>query len=44
MSAIEAGDRRLDLIEFLDIAHALEFDPGAFVTELHIRTHGPKKR
>ena len=34
VSNYENGERRLDLIEFLDIAHAIGFDPAKFVSEL----------
>ena len=27
----EAGERRLDVIEFIQIAHAIGFDPGEFI-------------
>ena len=28
----EAGERRLDVIEFIEIAHAIGFDPGKFIS------------
>ncbi len=34
ISKYENGERRLDLIEFLDIAMTLEFDPFDFIKEL----------
>ncbi len=34
VSKYENGERRLDLIEFLDIAAALEIDPLSFIQEL----------
>ncbi len=34
VSKYENGERRLDLIEFLDITAALEIDPFAFIQEL----------
>lgn len=34
VSNYENGERRLDLVEFLDIAHAIGFDPARFVSEL----------
>lgn len=34
VSNYENGERRLDLIEFLDVAHAIGFDPVKFVSEL----------
>lgn len=30
----ERGERRLDLLEFLEIAHAIEFDPHEFLDDL----------
>ena len=30
----ERGERRIDVIEFLEIANAIDFDPEAFVREL----------
>lgn len=34
ISKYESGERRLDLIEFLDIARALSIDPYAFINQL----------
>ncbi|HLO86399.1 MAG TPA: helix-turn-helix transcriptional regulator [Nostocaceae cyanobacterium] len=34
VSKYERGERRLDLIEFLEIAQALEIDPIAFINKL----------
>ncbi|GJE61109.1 helix-turn-helix domain-containing protein [Methylobacterium trifolii] len=34
LSAIEAGQRRLDLIELLDLAEAIGFDPHDLITAL----------
>jgi transcriptional regulator with XRE-family HTH domain len=34
ISNYETGQRRLGVIEFIDIAHALGLDPGATVAEL----------
>ncbi|MGB3509416.1 MAG: helix-turn-helix transcriptional regulator [Microcoleaceae cyanobacterium] len=34
VSKYERGERRLDLIEFLEIAEALEIDPLAFIEKL----------
>ncbi len=31
VAAIEGGGRRVDLVEFLDIAEALDFDPAAML-------------
>lgn len=38
VSKYESGERRLDLIEFLDVAEALEFDTSAFIEELKRRS------
>jgi len=34
ISKYETGERRLDLIEFLEIANALQFDPIDFILKL----------
>ena len=34
VSKYERGDRRLDVIEFLDIARAIGFDPNEFLQKL----------
>jgi transcriptional regulator with XRE-family HTH domain len=34
----EGGERRVDVIEFLEIARALKFDPSAFIQSF-VRTH-----
>jgi transcriptional regulator with XRE-family HTH domain len=34
VSKYERGDRRLDVIEFLEIARAIKFDPNEFVQKL----------
>jgi transcriptional regulator with XRE-family HTH domain len=34
VSKYERGERRLDVIEFLQVAQALEIDPLAFIEEL----------
>ena len=34
VSKYETGERRLDLIEFLEITKALELDPHSFIDEL----------
>ena len=33
ISRIEQGERRVDVVEFLDLAHAIGFNPGAFLSE-----------
>lgn len=34
VSTIEAGQRRVDVVELLDLAHVIGFDPGALIDEL----------
>ncbi len=34
VSKYESGERRLDLIEFLEVAEALQFDPFEFIKKL----------
>lgn len=34
VSNYERGERRLDLVEFLEIANALNFDPARFIRKL----------
>ena len=34
VSKYERGERRLDIIEFLDIANALNLDPGRIIRQL----------
>lgn len=36
VSKYERGDRRLDVIEFLEIARAMKFDPGEFLQRLDV--------
>jgi ribosome-binding protein aMBF1 (putative translation factor) len=36
----EGGERRIDVIEFLDISRALEFDPARAVREIAAKTKG----
>jgi transcriptional regulator with XRE-family HTH domain len=36
VSKYERGDRRLDVIEFLEIARAMKFDPGEFLQRLNV--------
>lgn len=33
ISRIERGERRVDVVEFLDLARAIGFDPAAFIRE-----------
>ncbi len=37
ISKYESGERRLDLVEFLDVAEALQFDKYKFIKELEER-------
>ena len=34
ISKYESGERRLDLVEFIEIAEAIGFDPGKLLAEL----------
>lgn len=34
VSKYETGERRLDVIEFLEVAEAIGFDPNAMIKEL----------
>lgn len=34
VSKYERGERRLDVVEFLDVAHALDTDPVRFIRKL----------
>lgn len=34
VSTIEAGQRRVDVVELLDLARVIGFDPGALIVEL----------
>ncbi len=38
VSKYESGERRLDLVEFLDVAEALQFDQYAFIKKLEEKT------
>jgi transcriptional regulator with XRE-family HTH domain len=40
VSKYECGERRLDVIEFEQIAHALEIDPIRFLKKLYVRKGG----
>jgi transcriptional regulator with XRE-family HTH domain len=42
VSKYENGERRLDLVEFLDIAEALKFDKHHFIEKLEERTLNDK--
>ena len=33
VSRIERGERRIDVVEFLDLAHALGIQPGKFIAQ-----------
>lgn len=34
VARVESGERRVDVIEFLDIAECIGFDPKAFISKL----------
>lgn len=36
VSKYERGDRRLDVIEFIEIARAIKFDPNEFLRRLNL--------
>ena len=38
ISRIEQGERRVDVVEFLDIAHAIGFNPGRFLADFDRQT------
>lgn len=38
LSKVESGERRLDVVEFLDVAEAVGFDPAEFVRALAQRS------
>lgn len=42
VSKYENGERRLDLVEFLDIAEVLKFDKHQFIEKLEARTLNDK--
>ncbi len=37
---IESGERRIDVVEFLDLADAIGFDPGKLIENLRRGPHG----
>jgi len=39
----EGGDRRLDVLEFLDVAEAIGFEPGRFIRDLRQSGSAPPK-
>jgi transcriptional regulator with XRE-family HTH domain len=41
VSKYERGERRLDVIEFFDVAQAIEIDPFDFLKRLHRSLDGP---
>jgi transcriptional regulator with XRE-family HTH domain len=43
VSKFELGERRLDVVEFLEIAEALGLDAQRFLDELAQQRHTPKK-
>ena len=44
VAKIEGGERRLDVVEFVALARALDADPGAIVAEFERITAGRAKR
>jgi transcriptional regulator with XRE-family HTH domain len=44
VSKFERGERRLDVIEFLDIARALGFDPSAFLKKISKSKASPSSK
>lgn len=40
----EGGERRLDLLEFLDVARIVGFEPSAFIKSLEEQTGGQAKK
>ncbi len=38
VSKYESGERRLDVVEFLDVARAIGFDPGRIINALYRST------
>ncbi|WP_072389330.1 helix-turn-helix transcriptional regulator [Hyphomicrobium sp. CS1BSMeth3] len=43
VAKIETGERRLDVIEFIDIAHALDIEPVDLIAELAARPLARKR-
>jgi transcriptional regulator with XRE-family HTH domain len=43
VSKLEGGERRIDVIEFLEIAQSLDIDVPAFLKKLSSATSSPKK-
>lgn len=37
VSKYERGERRIDVVEFLEIARAIGFDPGEFLRKLNVK-------
>ena len=44
VSKYERGERRLDVIEFLEVARALDIDPAGFLNDLSSAIPNRKKR
>lgn len=43
VAKIEGGERRIDVVEFLDIAHALDIDPCEILRAIEPPYHTPQK-
>ncbi len=39
VSRIERGERRVDVVEFLDLAHAIGFNPAKFIADFDRQSH-----
>lgn len=42
VSKVEAGERRLDVVEFVEIARILDLDPADAINELRAALQGPR--
>jgi len=36
---MERGERRVDVVEFLDLAHAIGFNPAKFIADFERQAH-----
>ncbi len=44
VSKYERGERRLDVVEFFDVARAVGFEALGFLRDLRLTTESPKRR